>query len=129
MIPDGKELDEASHKANVQDSTSTVQQDAKTRASLSGHLSIRSKTVNTFRVWIRPLGSACRVRVDGIKNTGWLLDRLGQAFVFKTSEPVSEDEASSCCNFRVAYSSQMSRRGLERLLAAIPEVNLMLDPA
>ncbi len=85
--------------------------------------------MNTFRVWIRPLGSNCRVRVDGIKNTGWLLDRLGRAFVFKTSEPVNEDEASSCYTFRVAYNSQVSPRGFERLLAAIPEVNLMMDPA
>ncbi len=85
--------------------------------------------MNTFRVWVRPLGSACRVRVDGIKNTGWLLDRLAQAFVFKTNEPVNENEASSCYTFRVAYSSQISRRGFERLLGAIPEVNLMLDPA
>jgi hypothetical protein len=69
------------------------------------------------------------VRVDGIKNTGWLLTRLAQAFVFKTSEPVNEAEASSCYTFRVAYTSQISRRGFERLLGAIPEVKLMLEPA
>jgi hypothetical protein len=85
--------------------------------------------MNTFAVWLRPLGSACRVRVDGISNAQWLLDRLGRSFVFKTADPMNEEEGSSCCTFHLAYSSQMSRRGFERLLAAIPEVKLMTDPA
>ena len=85
--------------------------------------------MNTFPVWVRPLGATFRVRVDGVKNAGWLLDRLGRAFVFKTSEPVNADAASSCCTFQVAYNSQISPRGLERLLAAIPEVRLMTEPA
>ena len=85
--------------------------------------------MNAFRVWIRPLGSNYRVRVDGSRNAQWLLDRLGQSFVFKTAEPMNEEDGSSCCTFRVEYGSQMSRRGLERLLAAIPEVSVMADPA
>jgi hypothetical protein len=31
--------------------------------------------------------------------------------------------------FRVPYSSQISRSSFEQLLAAIPEVKLMLEPA
>ena len=85
--------------------------------------------MNTFAVWLRPLGSACRVRVDGISNAQWLLDRLGRSFVFKTADPMNEEGDSSCCTFRVVYGSEMSRRGFERLLAAIPEVNMMPDPA
>jgi len=85
--------------------------------------------MNAFRVWLRPLGSACRVRVDGVGNAQWLLNRLGHSFVFKTAAPLSEEEGSSCCTFHLAYSSHVSRRGFERLLAAIPEVNLMTDPA
>lgn len=85
--------------------------------------------MSTFPVWLRPLGSACRVRVDGIRNAQWLLNRLGQSFVFKTADPMNEEVGSSCCTFRVAYSSQVSPRGFERLLAAIPEVNLMTGPA
>jgi hypothetical protein len=71
----------------------------------------------------------CRVRVDGIENTKWLIHRLSQFFVFKTSEPVKEDEGSSCCTFRVEDSSQISRHRFERLLGAIPEVKLVLDLA
>ncbi|MBN2476884.1 MAG: hypothetical protein JXB62_19915 [Pirellulales bacterium] len=80
-------------------------------------------------MWIRPLGRDCRVRVDGIGNAQWLLNRLGHSFVFKTAAPMNEEDGSSCCSFHVAYSSQTSRRGLERLLAAMPEVRLMTDPA
>lgn len=85
--------------------------------------------MNPFRVWMRPLGHACRVRVDGITNTQWLLDRLGRSFVFKTAEPVCQDLSSSCCTFQVMYSSQMARRSLEKLLQAIPQVRLMVEPA
>jgi hypothetical protein len=85
--------------------------------------------MNTFRVWIRPLGDDCRVRVDGMQNARWLLDRLSQWFVFKGSESIHDDEASSCSTFRVPYSSQLSRPRFEKLLTAIPEVKLMSDPA
>jgi hypothetical protein len=83
--------------------------------------------MNAFRVWLRPLENTFRVRVDGLRNAQWLLNRLGRSFVFKTAEPMNEDETSSCCTFRLAYNSQMSPRGFERLLAAIPEVQLMRD--
>ncbi len=85
--------------------------------------------MNTFPVWLRPLGSDCRVRVDGVNNARWLLARLSQSFIFKTSEEVHEEQGSSYCTFRLAYSSQMSRRALEKLLASIPEVKIMLEPA
>jgi hypothetical protein len=85
--------------------------------------------MNIFRVWIRPLGDDCRVRVDGIENARWLLSRLSQSFVFKGSESIIDDEASSCSIFRVPYSSQSPRARFEKVLAAIPEVKLMLDPA
>jgi len=85
--------------------------------------------MNAFRVWIRPLGSNCQVRVDGINNAKWLINRLGHSFVFKTADPMNEEEGSSCCTFRLAHSSHVSRRGFERLLVAIPEVQLMMGPA
>jgi hypothetical protein len=80
-------------------------------------------------VWILPLKNVCLVRVEDRLGVDWLLKRLSQAFVFKTSEPVSEDQNSSCSTFRLAYSSRMPRRDLERLLASIPEVHLMLESA
>ena len=83
--------------------------------------------MDRFCVWIRPLGSNCRVRVDGLRNAKWLLNRLGHSFVFKTAEAIEED--GTHCSFRVAYNSQTPRRAFEKLLAAIPEVQLMTDPA
>ena len=85
--------------------------------------------MNRFRVWIRTVGQASRVGVDGIANTQWLLDCLGRSFVFKTSEPVQQDLNSAWCTFQVMYSPQMPRRGLEKLLASIPRVSLVADPA
>jgi hypothetical protein len=85
--------------------------------------------MKTFSVWLRPFGNVCRVRVDGLRNAQWLLNRLGHSFVFKTADPMNEEVGSPCCTFRVAYDSQMSPRGLRRLLATIPEVQLMAEPA
>ncbi len=82
-----------------------------------------------FRVWLRPLGNTSRVRVEGKDNTGWLLGRLSQSFVFKNSEPVCEEMGSACCTFHVSYGAQVSRLSFEKLLAAIPEVLLMSEPA
>lgn len=84
--------------------------------------------MNTFRVWLRPLGNACRVLVDGIENANWLLDRLHQSCDIRTSEPCSKNERGSGCSFEVLYSQRFSRFRLDTLLAAIPEVHLMTAP-
>jgi hypothetical protein len=85
--------------------------------------------MKAFQVWIRPLSSACRVRVDGIRNAQWLLNRLSESFVFKSSEPLDDNLEAACSSFQVQYSSQMSGPRFAKLLAAIPEVSLMLEPA
>jgi hypothetical protein len=84
--------------------------------------------MNAINVWLRPLGDFCRVRVDGIENARWLLDRLSQSFVFKTFEPFAETMGSSVCSFQVPYNPPLSRSKFERLLAAIPEVHLSREP-
>jgi hypothetical protein len=82
-----------------------------------------------FQVWIRPLTTACRVRVEGIRNAQWLLNRLSESFVFKTSEPLDDDMETACTSFHVQYSSQLSAPKLAKLLAAIPEVSLRMEAA
>jgi hypothetical protein len=96
---------------------------------LGGYLSFRSKPMNPFRVWIRPLYYVCRVRVDGITNAMWLLTRLSRSFVFKNSEPMEDDEKASISTFYVPCSSQISHFKFERLLAGIPQVQVMSEPA
>ena len=85
--------------------------------------------MDSFHVWLSPLGATCQVRVDGSENATWLLNRLRQSFIFESSEPVSDEDGSSCCTFGVAYCSPACYRTLEGLLAAIPQVKVMLDPA
>lgn len=85
--------------------------------------------MKVFSVWINRTDGALRLRVDGLENTKWLLSRLSDFFVFKTSEPLLEVANSSDYTFRVAHNSQMSGRRFEKLLAGIAEVKLMLEPA
>jgi hypothetical protein len=85
--------------------------------------------MNTFRVWIRPLGGACRVRVDGAENAMWLLARLGNSLAFNACEPIQDDEASFRSTFEVPYTPEMPRTRFEEMLAAIPQVKLMFEPA
>jgi hypothetical protein len=84
--------------------------------------------MNRFNVWIRPLVNSCRVRVESLENARWLLNRLSQSFVFKSSEPMNETDFFPCCSFRVAYSSQICQPAFQKLLAAIPEVTLLAEP-
>ena len=81
--------------------------------------------MNSFCVWIRPLANTYKVRVLGIRNAQWLLDRLRQSFVFKDSEAVNEKECFPCCTFSVPCRSQTGPSTLEKLLAGVPEVKLM----
>ncbi len=85
--------------------------------------------MSDFRVWIRPLGSACRMRVEGRKNAEWLLSRLCQYSIVPTFEPIRDEDGSSCCTFNVVSASPQSCPTFDILLASIPEVKLMWDPA
>jgi len=85
--------------------------------------------MKTFRVWIRPLGDFCRFRVDGIDNAQWLLGQLSQSFVFRTFEPMGEMDGSTQCTFQVPCHGPMSPAVLQKLLRAIPEVQLMRELA
>jgi len=84
--------------------------------------------MKVFRVWIRRMDGASRLRVDGLENAKWLLGRLSDSFVFKTSEPLDDIPNSLDCTFRVAHNSQMSGPRFEKLLAGMAEVKLMLEP-
>jgi hypothetical protein len=82
--------------------------------------------MNTFRVWLQPTGNLCRVRVDGMQNACWLLTRLSHSFVFKTLEPIRQEQSSSICAFQVLCRDS-TRAGLKTLLESIPPVQLMAD--
>ena len=84
--------------------------------------------MRSFPVWIRPKGDFCQVRVDGRDNAETLLNRLSQSFVFKTFDPMREEEGAAC-SFLVPYNPPLSPSSFRKLLAAIPEVRLMYEPA
>jgi hypothetical protein len=65
------------------------------------------------------------VRVDGIRNARWLLNRLSESFVFKSPQPLDNDMATACSDFQVQYGSQMSGSKFADLLATIPVVERM----
>jgi hypothetical protein len=84
--------------------------------------------MDIFRVWVSRMDGATGLRVDGLENTNWLISRLSDFFVFKTSEPLRGIADSSAFTFRVAHNSQLSGPRFEKLLAGISEVKLLLDP-
>lgn len=85
--------------------------------------------MDVFRVWVQPLDYEYRVSVDGFANARWLLDRLSRAFVFKSARPMDEDVRTSLCTFQVPYNSKLSIGVFCRLLSAMPEVSLVMQPA
>lgn len=85
--------------------------------------------MKSFQVWIRPLGEACRIRVDGNENGRWLLTRLMGLSGGASCHPVCQVGAFGFFTFLVAYSPSLTRSNLGKLLAAIPEVELTSQPA
>ena len=61
-------------------------------SALLGYLLTRRNTMSTFCVWIHPLANACKVRVLGIENAKWLLNRLTRSFLIKSRDIVNEEE-------------------------------------
>ncbi|HLJ12408.1 MAG TPA: hypothetical protein VKU82_14530 [Planctomycetaceae bacterium] len=83
--------------------------------------------MNKFKVWLRPSGIDCKVRVDGPGNVRLLRERL-QAKGISSSEPIAI-KGTSHCILHAHYPPQVTEEGLVMYVASIPEVELMLDPA
>jgi hypothetical protein len=83
--------------------------------------------MRSLRVWVRRSGDFCQVRVDRSQDARRLLEVLSQSFVFKTFDPMREEE--SFCSFLIPYNPPLSHALFVKLLAAIPEVRLMTEPA
>jgi hypothetical protein len=82
-----------------------------------------------FRVWLRPLGENCRVRVDGIGNARWLLTQLEKVPAIRAIGQLDVEIDAPRCTFAIPYHASLSPATFQRALAAIPEVRLMLEPA
>jgi hypothetical protein len=96
---------------------------------VNGNAVKAERSMKVLNVWITRLDGASRLRMNGRESANWLLCRLSDLFVFKSSEPLCEEPNSSDCTFRVAHNSQISGPKFEKLLVGIAEVKLMLEPA
>ena len=92
------------------------------------HRTPRGTGMNAFQVWLRPLGERCRLRVSGVQNAEWLLQRLGQSIALSNTEVSPEASEPEIFTFEVPCKEPKSRSRLESLLASIPEVKLMMRP-
>jgi hypothetical protein len=84
--------------------------------------------MDIFKVWVSRLDGATSLRIIDLENTKWLLGRLSDFFVFKTCEPLRGISNPSAFTFRVAHNSQLSASRFEKILAAISEVNMIVEP-
>jgi len=78
-----------------------------------------------FRVWLRPLDYGYLVCVDGMENARWLLDQLAGSFVFRSAQPIYQEESSTLCTFQVPSGPLLTFSKFQKLLTAIPEVTLL----
>lgn len=85
--------------------------------------------MNSFRVWERTTNSASHIFVEGEENAEWLLSRLSRNFNFKSSESLREEVGSTLWSFHVQYTSQLTRLAFSRLLAGMPNVRFVTEPA
>jgi hypothetical protein len=81
--------------------------------------------MKAFRVWVRPLDYEYLVCVDGMENARWLLDQLANSFIFRSAQPISEENNSTLCTFQVPSNSMLPLSRFQKALTAIPEVTLL----
>jgi len=85
-------------------------------------------TPPAFSVRIRPLGSTCRVHVDGAADAQWLFDELRQSLGHQTCEKLQLHAAGHHL-FTVKYDDTVTRGSLLKKLRSIPQVTLSDQPA
>lgn len=82
-----------------------------------------------FRVWLRPLGEGCRVRVEGSENAAWLLDRVRTGLKHVQCDETIGQDGQGISTLVVHYASESAQQDLDRLLSRMPELQVMFQPA
>ena len=85
--------------------------------------------MEAFRVWVQPMDYEYRVSVDGAENAGWLINELSRSFIFKSALPMAKDYQNSVCSFQVPYNSLLPFAVFQRILSAMPRVQLTMCTA
>jgi hypothetical protein len=87
----------------------------------------RSRTVAKFKVWLRPSGRDCKIRIDGLEHAALLCERLqSRGFNCTKPEPIANGRQ---CLVHASYPPQANEEDLEHFVSELPEIELMLDPA
>jgi hypothetical protein len=83
--------------------------------------------VEPFRVWIRPLGNAWKVRIEGADSSQWLRNELEHRGLTCSN---SSQIADTCMQtFRCMSETPHESSYVWNLLKALPQVLLQNDPA
>lgn len=85
--------------------------------------------MDSFRVWVQPLGYEYRVSVEGVANAGWLINELSRSFIFKSAMPLANEHETSFCSFQVPYNSLLPFAVFRRILSAMPRLHLTMHTA
>jgi hypothetical protein len=86
----------------------------------------------TFRVWLRPLGATCRLRVEDPARASWLLDRLSRDLKLEQNDVIVRGGGTDVCTFHIACRQSRNNsdnsQDVEKLLRSLPQVQLMDEP-
>ena len=84
-------------------------------------------STRSVKVWLRPAGAVCKIRVSGEENARWLCERLTEREVQCTT-PMKQGSTDFYV-FRAEYPRHIAHAQFEELIKSLSEVELMLDPA
>lgn len=82
----------------------------------------------SVRVWIRTLGTSCRVRLQSQEKARWVLAQLHERNALAGLTEVEICSTESGCQFQIPNATQRTLATLEVALDQIPGVELMLSP-
>jgi hypothetical protein len=83
--------------------------------------------MSKFKVWLRPSGHDCKIRIDGMEHAAALRERLEQKG-FKCTEPEPVAGGRQCV-VHASYPPQANVEALQNCVSKMPEIELMFDPA
>ena len=82
--------------------------------------------MSRFKVWLRPVGQATRVQVEGRQNSDWLRARLLRRGF--TCSPCESSPGTDRFAFRAGYAAEAEQPAVHELLAGLSDVALMHSP-
>lgn len=81
----------------------------------------------SFRVWLRPLGFAWKIHVEGRAQAAWLKQQLVEHNCVCTKLTFVWN--NKALGFRCLSENQHQKDSVERLLRSLPQARIQIDPA